>query len=106
MIALVPVGGTSLPPVPVLVGNFPNPFNPVVRIPFALPDGSPVRVRVGVWNALGQRIRRLTDEPLVAGYHEVTWDARDDAGRPVASGVYFCRLEADETVTARLVLTD
>ena len=35
------------------------------------------------------------DEPREAGSHRVHWDGMDDAGRPLSSGVYVCRLQAD-----------
>jgi flagellar hook assembly protein FlgD len=40
---------------------------------------------------------------MSAGDHEVVWNGRDDAGNPVASGVYFyqLRLRASETVASR-----
>jgi flagellar hook assembly protein FlgD len=45
------------------------------------------------------------DASLPAGVHTYTWDGRDDQGREVASGVYFCRLQAGEFgAVERLVL--
>jgi hypothetical protein len=69
----------------------PNPFNPGTVIRFDLPQDAPVRL--WIVNALGQSVRVLVDGSLPAGVHGVSWDGRDDAGRPAASGVYFHRLQ-------------
>lgn len=72
--------------------NYPNPFNPSTQIRFAVPEAA--RIKIVVYNMLGERIRTLVDARKAAGVHSVTWDARDDRGRNVASGVYIYRLEA------------
>ena len=74
----------------VLHPNHPNPFNGQTKITFGLPSAGPARLVVH--NVLGQRIRTLLEEPLEAGSHAVTWDGRDDAGRPAGSGVYVLSL--------------
>jgi hypothetical protein len=43
-------------------------------------------------DAGGSLVRRLRAGGFEAGMHRIGWDGRDDAGRPVASGAYFCRL--------------
>jgi flagellar hook assembly protein FlgD len=70
--------------------NCPNPFNPITTIRFDLPE--PNRVVLRVYNVSGRQVRTLVDRPYDAGYHSVIWDGRDDQGRPVASGVYFCAI--------------
>ncbi len=82
----------------------PNPFNPATSIPYDLPRAA--LVRLTVHDAAGRRVRTLVDGTLVqAGRHAAPWDGRDDAGRAVGSGVYFCRLEAGPDVRfSKLVL--
>ncbi|MDZ7374284.1 MAG: Ig-like domain-containing protein [candidate division KSB1 bacterium] len=82
--------------------NFPNPFNPVTTIRFELPKDQ--RVRVEVFNVLGQRVRLLLDEHVEAGFHEVRWDGRDELGRDVASGVYYVRVHAGEASQVKKML--
>lgn len=82
--------------------NHPNPFNPVTTIAFSLPHSSDVRLIV--FNALGQQIRSLYTGVLTAGRHEFQWDSRDNAGRPVSSGVYLYRLDAGEFSQSRKML--
>jgi hypothetical protein len=72
--------------------NYPNPFNPSTNIRFGLPADA--RVTVRVYNLLGQQIAQIAGGVYSAGYHDVTWEGRTDAGMSVGSGVYFCRLEA------------
>ncbi len=81
----VDAGGT-LPDQFALFQNYPNPFNPTTTIKFALPVRS--QVSITVYNVLGQRVSTLVDGTVEAGYHLVSWTAN------VASGVYFCRMEA------------
>jgi PKD repeat protein len=86
-----------------LFQNYPNPFNPTTRIEFSLPQ--PGKVRLDVYNIAGQVVQTLIDGQLDAGYHGVVWDGRDGDGRPVASGIYFYRLQtADVTATRKMVL--
>lgn len=71
--------------------NFPNPFNPVTTIQFALPDQA--TVSLVVYNMLGQEVARLVDQQLLdAGVQEVSFNAS-----ALASGVYFYRITADIT---------
>jgi len=90
----------------VLHQPFPNPFNPRTTLAFELSESGPVRL--AVYDASGRRVRELVRGELVAvGRHDVEWNGRDDLGRPVASGVYFARLEAaDSVATVRMVLVE
>lgn len=72
--------------------NYPNPFNPTTTIPFSLADASIVKLTV--YNVLGQAVRTLVDQQMVAGIHQVNWDGRNDNGQMVGSGVYVYRITA------------
>lgn len=67
--------------------NYPNPFNPVTTIPFALPEQS--RVKLEIYNVLGERVALLADEIRPAGYYKIRWKPQN-----LASGIYFYRLDA------------
>ena len=69
-----------------LTQNYPNPFNPSTTIRYALPERS--RVRLEIYNLLGERVKQLVDGELDAGYHSVVWDAA------AATGMYYYRIEA------------
>jgi hypothetical protein len=86
-----------------LAQNAPNPFNPATRIPFLLPSAG--EVEVTIFNVNGQRVRALWKGSKNAGYTEVEWDGRTDAGDPASSGIYFCRLRAfGQILTRKIVL--
>ncbi len=83
--------------------NYPNPFNPSTQIDYSLPTAQPVRL--DIYNINGQKVRTLVDGYSEAGNHTVTWDATDDDGAWVASGVYLYKLTAgDKSVSRKMTL--
>ena len=81
----------TLPTAFSLADNFPNPFNPTT-IQYALPQAADVELTV--YNVLGQPVRTLVAEHQSAGRYMVEWDATDDSGHRLSSGMYFYRLQA------------
>lgn len=79
--------------------NYPNPFNPSTTISFALPEAR--EVSLVIFNSYGQLVKQLVASEMAAGQHEVEWDATDDNGRRVASGVYLYILKAGDFVSQR-----
>ena len=75
----------------VLDQNVPNPFNPSTRIAYQVPFAA--RVRLTVYNMLGQEIRSLVDDSRTPGYYQAVWNGLTDRGSPAASGIYFARLQ-------------
>ena len=86
------------PNVFVLNQNYPNPFNPSTTIGFSMPHNS--RVKLEVFNTIGQRVAELLNGEFKAGFREVVWNA------PVASGMYFYRIEATELDNPRAQFTE
>ncbi len=83
--------------------NYPNPFNPSCSIEFTIPQASDVRLEV--FNVLGQRVAMLTDQHFTAGQHSVMWNGTADNGLPLASGMYFYRINAGTfTATRKMML--
>ncbi len=81
----------------------PNPFNPRTRFEYALPREG--RVSLRIYDARGRIVRTLVEAVHPAGRDAVVWDGTDRAGRAVASGLYFSRLEFEgAVVTRRMVL--
>ncbi|HET6350059.1 MAG TPA: FlgD immunoglobulin-like domain containing protein [Candidatus Krumholzibacteria bacterium] len=79
-------------PVPTeLRPNHPNPFNPSTTIEYSLANAG--HVRITVFDAAGSRVRTLVDRMESKGEHRVEFNGRDDHGQPLASGVYFYRLD-------------
>ena len=88
----------------VLCQNAPNPFNPTTIIRFSLPSANTASLRV--FDISGRVVRTLlTAAELPAGSHEAAWDGKDDQGRAVAAGNYYCRLESAGLVaTGKMML--
>jgi outer membrane protein assembly factor BamB len=79
----------------------PNPVRGGSRIEFAAPAGT--RATLRIYDPAGRLVRELHSGVLAGGPTSVTWDGRSDSGDPVASGVYFVRLEAGGEVLTRKV---
>jgi len=79
--------------------NFPNPLTKTCVINYQLPKDNLVNLKI--YNILGQDVRTLVNEQKQPGYYSVTWDGRDDAGKQVASGVYFLNLETRDFVQTK-----
>ena len=85
-----PVQLQTRPEVFALANNYPNPFNPATTIKYALPQAADVELTV--YNVVGQPVRTLVAEHQSAGRYVVEWDATNDNGHSLASGMYFYRL--------------
>ena len=68
--------------------NYPNPFNPVTKISFNIPEAG--KVKLNVYNVLGNQVATLVNNEMNAGSHSVTFNAID-----LSSGVYYYRIEAE-----------
>lgn len=69
--------------------NYPNPFNPVTIIQFTLNKSE--HVVLEIYNSFGELVKTLINKTMVAGFHNVEFDARQ-----LSSGVYYYRLKANE----------
>ncbi|HEX7880317.1 MAG TPA: HYR domain-containing protein [Candidatus Eisenbacteria bacterium] len=97
-VTLVPV---TAPRAPVLHAARPNPLAQATAIEFELPTAATVRLEV--FDVVGRPVRLLLNEPRTAGRQAAAWDGADDAGRPVADGVYFYQLTVVEGTPFREV---
>jgi flagellar hook assembly protein FlgD len=92
--ALEVAGGVTLAPCQ------PNPFNPSTTISYGLPG--PSAVNLEVFDVAGRLVRRLKNGTVEsAGFHQVTWQGRDDRGNELGSGVYLYRLTVGKVVKTR-----
>ena len=95
--------GARMPlPTEFAVSVYPNPFNPSTTISYDLPEGAPVSVII--YDVLGQQVRHLISQFNSAGRYSVQWDARDNQGRGVASGVYIARVDAGTSTLSQKML--
>jgi hypothetical protein len=99
---------TATPSAYRLQQNYPNPFGPPPFnaqsvIEYDLPQET--ALRLVIYDLTGQVVRRLADGLQPAGRHRVIWNGQNDAGAPVASGVYFYQLEIGaQKLTRKMVL--
>ena len=85
-----------------LAQNYPNPFNPTTTIRYAIRDRS--KVRLTIYNSLGQEIRMLVNEIQGSGYKQINWDGKDSRGNAVSSGLYLYRLQAGDFIQTKKML--
>lgn len=96
------VGGTETTSIPKefsLYQNYPNPFNPDTRISYDLPKTTSVSLKI--YNLMGQEVVTLVDEEQPAGSYTVRWNATNNFGIRVASGVYLYLLKAGDFVQSK-----
>ncbi len=89
------IGNKQDPEIPLeyrLMQNYPNPFNSVTNIRYIIKEQS--RVNLEIYDVIGTRVRTLYNDLRSGGIYTAVWDGKDDHGRSVSSGVYFCRLKA------------
>jgi hypothetical protein len=101
--ALTGIGST--PPITALTvsQNHPNPFTATTELEVGLPGRADVRVEV--FDVAGRRVSAIEVKDVSAGWQKIPFSGRDDQGRPLASGVYFYRLEASgATITKKMVI--
>jgi hypothetical protein len=101
----LPTGTEHPPPLAfVLEPSYPNPFRAATRIDYSLPASTPVEL--AIYDVNGRVVRTLVSvERQPAGVYQVEWDGRNQAGLPVASGMYFYRLQAgDRLVDSRMMV--
>ncbi|MDZ7821419.1 MAG: T9SS type A sorting domain-containing protein [Candidatus Marinimicrobia bacterium] len=72
-----------------LENNYPNPFNPLTEIRYALPQAE--TVRISVYDLSGRHIAQLVEAKQKAGYYRVLFDASG-----LSSGVYLCVMDAGD----------
>jgi hypothetical protein len=90
--AALAVDETTIPDEYSLNQNYPNPFNPTTRIQYSLPKAG--LVQISIYTLMGQKIATLVNRNMDAGQYIITWNAMNDQGRKVPSGIYFYTLES------------
>jgi FlgD Ig-like domain len=80
----------------------PNPFDTETMIGWSL--SAPARVRISVYDVRGRLVATVLDEPRPAGEGVIGWNARDDHGRAVVSGIYFVRLDVPGGMLTRRIV--
>ena len=82
-----------------LLPSYPNPFNNQTQISFTLPLAE--SVTLSIYDVLGRERAVLIDDDLEAGFHEFSWEGRDQMGSELPSGVYLYRLRVGNSIHTR-----
>jgi hypothetical protein len=93
IITIVAKNDLATPEEFLLYQNYPNPFNPSTTIKFQMPK--PSQIVMQVYNLKGQIIKTLINEEYQAGYHTAVWDATNNAGNRVSSGIYILQMKSE-----------
>jgi hypothetical protein len=84
-------------------GAFPNPTSSEAVVRFSL--AQTMRIRATIHDATGRVVSVIAHDLFDSGPHEVTWRGRDQSGRALPSGVYFCTVEGGgERVRGQITL--
>jgi hypothetical protein len=95
-------GAEDTPLATALHQNYPNPFNGHTTISYSLER--PEHVSVRIYDTAGRLVRTIEDRDRPAGTWQVVWNGRDNASRPVASGIYFMRMKAGSYGESRKIV--
>ena len=88
-----------------LYQNYPNPFNPATTISYQISTGA--RVDLTIYNVAGERVRDLLSAHQSAGTYKIEWNGKDDFGRSLSSGQYFCEIQsANFRKTLKMLLVE
>jgi hypothetical protein len=79
------------------INAYPNPFNSDVNIDIL----SDTKSELVIYDILGREIRKF---PVAKGFNRISWDARDDVGLDIHSGIYFARIESGVTHVTQKIL--
>ena len=86
-----------------LKNNYPNPFNPLTLIKYSLPSDGVVTITI--YDMMGSRVKTLINSFQKSGDNSVQWDATNNLGNKVPSGVYLYNIEAGNfNQTKKMVL--
>jgi hypothetical protein len=86
---LLALDNVALPNEFALHNNYPNPFNPVTNILYDIPEVTDVKLEI--FNVMGQRVRTLAEGSHEAGRYQIVWNATNDYGESLSSGMYIDR---------------
>ena len=97
------VAEPDLPGAALMLRGSPNPASDGMTLAFDLAQAAVADVEV--FDAAGRRVATVASGMRVAGHHELRWNRKDDAGHPLAAGIYYGRLRAsDGSRVTKLVL--
>jgi hypothetical protein len=85
-----------------LYQNYPNPFIKSTRIRYSIAKKSKVTIKI--FDILGRSVRTLESGEMQPGVYDIIWNGRDDKGKRVGKGIYFCRFSNDKFTDVRKIV--
>ena len=85
-----------------LHNNYPNPFNPITNIGYDIPELS--KVSIDIYNIAGNKVKTLVSKEHQPGRYKVQWNATNESGAPVATGMYIYKIRAKDFVSVKKLL--
>ena len=93
---------STIPEVFALHNNYPNPFNPTTNIGYDIPELS--KVSIDIYNIAGNKVKTLVSKEHQPGRYKVQWNATNEFGSPVATGMYIYKIRAKDFVSVKKLL--
>ena len=81
---------------------YPNPFNPSTKFSFILQK--PSKVKINIFNILGEQVNTILEYDLLTGFHQVSWNGKNSNGQNAVSGIYFYTIEAGNTIISNKII--
>jgi hypothetical protein len=82
---------------------YPNPFNPVTTLNYDLPENE--LVNITIYDMMGRVVNTLINDQQTAGYKSIQWNATNNTGQSVSTGLYLYTIEAGKfRQTKKMVL--
>jgi hypothetical protein len=94
--------GIDLPNNFALHNNYPNPFNPVTNITYDIPEVT--QVTIDIYNISGQKISTLAQGQHEPGRYRIQWNATNNYGKPLSSGMYIYRIRAGNFASVKKLI--
>lgn len=88
---------------------FPNPFNPEVTIEYSLPTGiennfQERKVSIKIFDILGNQVAEFLNSTQSAGRHRILWNAKNNSGDIISTGIYIISINTGESLKSVKVL--
>ena len=96
------VDNNTLPEVFALHNNYPNPFNPITNIRYDIPEASDVRI--DIYDLVGKKVKTLVSKQHQPGRYKIQWNATNEFGSAVATGMYIYKIQAKDFVSVKKLL--
>ena len=103
LIPITAIAENQIATASILLGNYPNPFNPVTTISFVIADDT-ANTELSIFNLKGEKVNTLVDKQLTSGQQSVVWNGNDIYGNAVPSGIFFYKLVNGNYVSTRKMI--